>query len=74
VSFLPIVAEAAKIAIAVIILYYVVLLLPMPRHMQQVVQALIILVAILVVLSMFVGTPIRPALPASPGGPPSITR
>jgi hypothetical protein len=56
------------------ILYYVVLLLPMPRHMQQVVQALIILVAILVVLSMFVGTPIRPALPASPGGPPSITR
>jgi len=72
-EFLGVVSVTAQVAIAVIILYYVVELLPMPGHMKTIVQALIILVAVLAVLSSFSEqlpsssvTPPRPHSPANP--------
>lgn len=59
-SFILIVISAAEIAIATIILWYVVdLLTTMPANMRMVVKCLIVLVAILVVISMFVGQPLH---------------
>jgi hypothetical protein len=64
---------AAELAIAAIILYYVVELLPMPTNMKRVVQALIILVCVLAVLDKAIGRPSggtllapRPLSPANP--------
>ena len=58
-NFILLVASAAEIAIATIILWYVVdLLTTMPPNMRMVVKYLIILVAVLVVISMFLGQPI----------------
>jgi dolichyl-phosphate-mannose--protein O-mannosyl transferase len=59
-NFIPLIASAAEIAIATIILWYVVdLLTTMPENMRMVVKYLIVLVAILVVFSMFVGQPVH---------------
>ena len=61
------VVTTAEIAIATIILWYVVdLLTAMPVNMRMVVKCLIVLVAILVVISMFVGQPMHVGLPANP--------
>jgi dolichyl-phosphate-mannose--protein O-mannosyl transferase len=66
-NFILLVASAAEIAIATIILWYVVdLLTTMPENMRMVVKCLIVLVAILVVISMFVGQPIHVGLMSSP--------
>jgi len=63
-NIIPIIIEAAKLAIAVIILFYVVeMITAMPQNMRRVVQGLILLVAILAVLSMAVGEPLRPLPP-----------
>jgi hypothetical protein len=54
------IASAAEIAIATITLWYVVdLLTTMPANIRMVVKYLLVLVAILVVLSMFVGQPVH---------------
>ena len=59
-NLILLIASAAEIAIATIILWYVVdLLTTMPANMPMVVKYLIVLVAILVVISMFVGQPIH---------------
>ena len=59
-NLILLIASAAEIAIATIILWYVVdLLTTMPANMRMVVKYLIVLVAILVVISMFVGQPIH---------------
>jgi hypothetical protein len=59
-NFIPMVASAAEIAIATIILWYVVdLLTTMPANIRMVVKYLLVLVAILVVLAMFVGQPVH---------------
>ena len=56
-NLILLIASAAEIAIATIILWYVVdLLTTMPANMRMVVKYLIVLVAILVVISMFVGS------------------
>jgi hypothetical protein len=66
-NFILLVVSAAEIAIATIILWYVVdLLTTMPANMRMVVKCLIVLVAILVVISMFVGQPIHVGLLSSP--------
>jgi len=77
-EFLGVVSITAQIAIATIILYYVVELLPMPGQMKLVVQALIILVAVLAVMSSFATefgatNPVTPPRPNSPANP-SIIR
>jgi hypothetical protein len=66
-NFIMLVASTAEIAIATIILWYIVdLLTTMPPNMRMVVKCLIVLVAILVVISMFVGQPIHVGVPAAP--------
>jgi hypothetical protein len=70
-SIIPIIIEAAKLAIAVIILFYVVeMITTMPQNMRRVVQGLVLLIAILAVLSMAVGEPLRPL----PPGPSNLLR
>ena len=65
-NFIAIVVSAAEIAIATIILWYVVdLLTTMPANMRMVVKCLIVLVAILVVVSMIVGEPMHIGLPTN---------
>jgi hypothetical protein len=59
-NFVVLVASAAEIAIATIILWYVVELLTiMPENIRMLVKCLIVLVAILAVISMFVGQPLH---------------
>ncbi|MGA2128475.1 MAG: hypothetical protein ABSG76_20275 [Xanthobacteraceae bacterium] len=71
-NFIPTVVSIAEIAIAGIILWYVVeQLSAMPANMRRVVQGLIVLVAIMVVLSMFVGQPMHIGIPPAP---PPISR
>jgi hypothetical protein len=66
-NLILLIASAAEIAIATIILWYVVdLLTTMPANMRMVVKYLIVLVAILVVISMFVGQPIHVGFLPSP--------
>jgi uncharacterized protein YhhL (DUF1145 family) len=60
-NLLSLIIEAAKLAIAAIILFYVVeMITPMPQNMRRVVQLLIGLIVILTVLSMAIGEPVRP--------------
>jgi hypothetical protein len=66
-NFILLIASAAEIAIATIILWYVIdLLTTMPENMRMVVKCLIVLVAILTVISMFVGQPMHVGLLSSP--------
>ena len=66
-NFIALITSTAEIAIATIILWYVVdLLTAMPANMRMVVKCLIVLVAILVVISMFVGQPMHVGLPSNP--------
>jgi hypothetical protein len=66
-NFIALVTSTAEIAIATIILWYIVdLLTTMPENMRMVVKCLIVLVAILVVISMFVGQPMHVGLPPNP--------
>jgi len=58
-SVIPMIIYAAELALAAIILYYVVELLPIPTNMKRVCQALIVLIAILSVLGMLLGSPVR---------------
>jgi len=71
-NFIALVVSAAEIAIATIILWYVVdLLTTMPANMRMVVKCLIVLVAILVVISMIVGEPMHIGIPPNS---PSLVR
>ncbi len=67
---------AAELALAAIILFYVVEMLSMPGNMKRVCQALIILIAILSVIGGIIGSvpprtasigPIAPPSPTNPG-------
>jgi hypothetical protein len=69
-SVIPIIIYAAELALAAIILYYVVELLAMPGNMKRVCQLLIVLIAILAVLQLAVAgatTPIPRPLTSTPG-------
>jgi hypothetical protein len=65
-SVIPTIIYAAELALAAIILFYVVELLPIPTNMKRVCQALIVLIAILSVLGMLVGSPVRTGLLTPP--------
>ena len=63
-NIIPLIIEASKFAIAAIILFYVVeMISTMPQNVRRIVQALIVLVAVLAVLAMAVGEPVRPLPP-----------
>jgi hypothetical protein len=70
---------AAELAIAAIILFYVVEMLTMPANMKRVCQGLIVLIAILSVVGVLLGSGPQPAShvgPLAPNSPsnPSIVR
>jgi hypothetical protein len=75
---IPMIIYAAELALAAIILFYVVELLPMPANIKRVCQALIVLIAILSVLGMLLGSPVRTGalIPPNPSSPfnPSLIR
>ncbi len=75
---IPMIIYAAELALAAIILFYVIELLPIPGNMKRVCQALIILIAVLSALGMVMGAPVRTGLliPPNPSTPfnPSLIR
>jgi hypothetical protein len=79
-SVIPVIIYAAELAVAAIILFYVVEMLAMPANMKRVCQGLIILIAILSVLGVLLGSApppaahIGPLAPSSPSNPSSIIR
>ena len=78
-NVIPVIIYAAELALAVIILFYVVEMLPMPANMKRVCQGLIVLIAILSVIGVLLGSPPPPAShvgPIAPNSPsnPSVIR
>jgi hypothetical protein len=78
-NVIPMIIYAAELAVAAIILFYVVEMLTMPANMKRVCQGLIILIAILSVVGQLLGSAPPPAShvgPLSPNSPnnPSIVR
>jgi hypothetical protein len=65
-SVIPMIIYVAELALAAIILFYVVELLPIPVNMKRVCQALIILIVVLSALGMLVGSPVRTGLLTPP--------
>jgi hypothetical protein len=78
-NLIPLIIYAAELALAAIILFYVVEMLPIPSNMKRVCQGLIILVVILSVIGVLLGSAPPPAShvgPLTPNSPsnPSIIR
>ena len=78
-NVIPVIIYTAELAIAAIILFYVVEMLPMPVNMKRVCQGLIVLIAILSVIGELLGSApppashVGPLAPSSPSNP-SIIR
>jgi hypothetical protein len=78
-NVIPVIIYAAELALAAIILFYVVEMLTMPANMKRVCQGLIVLIAVLSVIGVLLGSAPPPAShvgPLSPNssGVPSIMR
>ena len=78
-NVIPVIVYAAELAVAAIILFYVVEMLTMPTNMKRVCQGLIILIAILSVIGVLLGSAPPPAShvgPLAPNSPsnPSVIR
>jgi len=78
-NVIPLIIYAAELAVAAIILFYVVEMLTMPGNMKRVCQGLIVLIAILSVIGLLLGAAPPPAShvgPIAPNSPsnPSIVR
>ena len=78
-NVIPLIIYASELALAAIILFYVVEMLTMPVNMKRVCQGLIVLIAILSVIGVLLGSAPPPAShvgPLSPNSPsnPSIVR
>jgi hypothetical protein len=78
-TLIPLIIYAAELALAAIILFYVVEMLTMPANMKRVCQGLIVLIAILSVIGAVLGSAPAPAArigPISPNSPsnPSLIR
>jgi hypothetical protein len=78
-NVIPVIIYAAELALAAIILFYVVEMLTIPGNMKRICQGLIILIAILSVIGMLLGSAPPPAShvgPITPNSPsnPSIIR
>ena len=77
-NVIPVIIYAAELAIAAIILFYVVEMLPMPVNMKRVCQGLIVLIAILSVIGALLGSApppashVGPIAPNSPSNPSTI--
>jgi hypothetical protein len=78
-NVIPVIIYAAELALAAIILFYVVEMLTIPSNIKRVCQGLIILIAILSVIGVLLGSAPPPAshvsapAPNSPNNP-SIIR
>lgn len=78
-NLIPLIIYAAELALAAIILFYVVDMLTMPVNMKRVCQGLIVLIAILSVIGAVLGSAPPPAShvgPLAPNSPsnPSMVR
>ena len=77
-NVIPVIIYAAELAVAAIILFYVVEMLTMPVNMKRVCQGLIILIAILSVVGVLLGSAppplshVGPIAPNSPSNPSMI--
>jgi hypothetical protein len=77
-NIISVIIYAAELALAAIILFYVVEMLTMPGNMKRVCQGLIILIAILSVIGVLLGSAPSPAshvgplAPNSPSNPSTI--
>ena len=78
-NIIPVIIYAAELAVAAIILFYVIEMLTMPGNMKRVCQGLIVLIAILSVIGELLGSappPVSHVGPIAPNSPsnPSIIR
>lgn len=78
-NVISVIIYAAELALAAIILFYVVEMLTMPANMKRICQALIVLIAILSVIGILLGSAPPPAShvgPLAPNSPsnPSVIR
>ena len=78
-NVIPLIIYAAELALAAIILFYVIEMLTIPVNMKRVCQGLIVLIAILSVIGALLGAAPPPAShggPIAPNSPsnPSIIR
>ena len=78
-NVIPLIIYAAELAVAAIILFYVVEMLTMPANMKRVCQGLIVLIVILSVIGELLGSAPPPASHVGPIAPnsqsnPSIIR
>lgn len=77
-NVIPVIIYTAELALAAIILFYVVEMLTMPANMKRVCQGLIILIAILSVIGVLLGSAlpaashVGPLAPNSPSNPSTI--
>ena len=77
-NVIPVIIYAAELAIAAIILFYVVEMLPMPVNIKRVCQGLIVLIAILSVIGELLGSApppashVGPIAPNSPSNPSTV--
>ena len=73
-AVIPLIIYAAQLAVACIILFYVIEMITMPTNMKRICQALIVLIAVLSVLGALIGPgpsmarvgPLNPMTPATP--------
>lgn len=72
-NVIPIIIYAAELALAAIILFYVVEMLTIPVNMKRVCQGLIILIAILSVIGVLLGSAPPPASHIGPLAPNSLS-
>jgi hypothetical protein len=78
-NVISVIIYAAELALAAIILFYVIEMLIMPANMKRVCQGLIVLIAILSVIGVLLGSAPPPAShvgPLAPNSPsnPSVVR
>ena len=77
-NVIPLIIYASELALAAIILFYVVEMLTMPVNMKRVCQGLIVLIAILSVFEVLLGSApppashVGPIAPNSPSNPSTI--
>jgi len=76
---ISVIIYAAELALAAIILFYVIEMLTMPANMKRICQSLIILIAVLSVIGVLLGSAPPPAShvgPLAPNSPsnPSVVR
>ena len=72
-NVIPVIIYAAELAVAAIILFYVVEMLTMPVNMKRVCQGLIVLIAILSVIGVLLGSAPPPASHVGPSHTISLT-